>query len=91
MVLKTKVTLSQSKKAWTQYLTIPSAVVQDSQYPFKPDEELYLEIEPTTHIMIISGFEKPLEIKKEGLLVKRSKEEELLQEAAPKGIEQEAG
>ena len=54
MVLKTKIKISQSKKAWTQYITVPSAVVQDSQYPFKASDELHLEIEPNFGIMIIS-------------------------------------
>lgn len=43
-------------------MTIPSAVVQDSQYPFEADVELYLEIEPVTGIMIISKEQKPIEV-----------------------------
>jgi len=69
MVLKTKIRVSQSKKAWTQYVTIPSAVVQDSQYPFKADEELNLEIEPTLGIMIISREGIPLKATPNGVLV----------------------
>ena len=69
MVLKTKIRVSQSKKAWTQYVTIPSAVVQDSQYPFKADEELNLEIEPTLGIMIISQGDKPIKATPDGVLV----------------------
>jgi len=69
MVLKTKIRVSQSKKAWTQYVTIPSAVVQDSQYPFKADEELNLEIEPTLGIMIISRGGRPIKATPDGVLV----------------------
>lgn len=69
MVLKTKIKLSQSKKAWTQYVTIPSALVQDSQYPFKGNDELYLEVEPTIGIMIISEDAKQLKVTPEGVLV----------------------
>ena len=70
MVLKTKVKLFQSKKAWTQYMTIPSAVVQDSQYPFEADIDLYLQIEPKTGIMIISKEQKPIEVTKIDLRIK---------------------
>ena len=65
----TKIRISQSKKAWTQYVTIPSAVVQDSQYPFKANDELFLEIEPTLGIMIISRGDKPLKVTPNGVLV----------------------
>jgi len=69
MVLKTKIKISQSKKAWTQYVTIPSAVVQDSQYPFKADEELHLEVEPILGIMIISRDEAPIKATPDGVIV----------------------
>jgi len=70
MVLKTKVRLSQSKKAWTQYVTIPSAVVQDSQYPFKDDDvDVYLEVEPATGLIIISKEDKSLKVTSEGDLI----------------------
>jgi hypothetical protein len=67
MVLKARIRLSQSKKAWTQYITIPSAVVQDSQYPFKENEELHLEVEPSTGVMVISQQEREIKVTKEGL------------------------
>ena len=69
MVLKTKIKISQSKKAWTQYITIPSAVVQDSQYPFTASDELHLEIEPSQGVLIISKEAKSLEITPDGFLV----------------------
>ena len=69
MVLKTKIKLSQSKKAWTQYVTIPSAVVQDSQYPFEGNDELYLKVEPVTGIIVISKQDKPVKITSEGVFI----------------------
>lgn len=69
MVLKAKIKLSQSKKAWTQYVTIPSAVVQDSQYPFEGSDELYLEVEPETGIMVILKEDRPITITSEGVLI----------------------
>ena len=54
MVLRTKIKLSQSKKAHTQYISIPSAVVQDSQYPFKGGEMLSLVIDPNEGWIILS-------------------------------------
>ena len=61
-MLKTKIKLTQSKKAWTQYITIPSAMVQDSQYPFVKNDELYLQIIPNSGLLILS---------KEGVTIKR--------------------
>jgi hypothetical protein len=73
MVLKTKIKISQSKKAWTQYITVPSAVVQDSQYPFKANDEIYLEIEPMMGIMMLSKKDRPIEATSEGVLIKTKK------------------
>lgn len=78
MVLRTKVKVSQSKKAYTQYLSIPSAVVQDSQYHIEGDEELNLIIEPTLNIMILSKEELTIiptgessfEIRSDGIFIK---------------------
>lgn len=75
MVLKTIVKVSQSKKAWTQYLTIPSAVVQDSQYPFEDGDRLYLEVEPVTGVMIISKEDRPIKVNSEGFLILSEPEE----------------
>ncbi len=69
MVLKVKVKLSQAKKAWTQYLTIPSAMVQDSQYPFKDKAELYLEVEPKMGILIFSKEKIMVKTTSEGVLI----------------------
>ena len=69
-MLKTKVKILQSKKAWTQYITIPAAMVQDSQYPFQDGDELYVKIEPFMGIMIISKDDKPLDQSSKGILIR---------------------
>ena len=68
-MLKTKIKLSQSKKAWTQYVTIPAAMVQDSQYPFKDGDELFFQIEPTTGTMILSKNPRTLEVTLKGIII----------------------
>lgn len=69
MVLETKIKVSQSKKAWTQYITIPAMVVADSQYPFKPNDELHLKIEPRLGIMVISREDRPFKVTPNGVLI----------------------
>ena len=69
MVLRTKIRVSQSKRALTQYITIPAMMVGDSQYPFEGDEELTLELEPVHGLMIISRGERQLKVAPEGVLV----------------------
>ena len=44
MALEAKTTLIPHKKAKTLYLTIPSAVANDSAFPFKPGEEVKITI-----------------------------------------------
>jgi hypothetical protein len=34
-------------------VTIPSAVVRDSQYPFKKNDRVEIEVDPSKKIMII--------------------------------------
>ena len=46
MTLTAKVRVVQNPDAKTQYIAIPSAVVQDSLYPFHKDDTLDLEIDP---------------------------------------------
>jgi len=55
MVLKKSIKILQSKKASTQYLTIPASMVSDSQYPFKANEEVEIEIDTEKKLMIIAG------------------------------------
>ncbi|MHA1692224.1 MAG: hypothetical protein ACTSU7_11400 [Candidatus Heimdallarchaeaceae archaeon] len=68
-MLKTQIKLTQSKKASTQYISIPAAVVQDSQYPFEDTDELYLEIEPKTGTMILTKTPRTLTITSKGLTI----------------------
>ena len=43
------------QNAYTQYLVIPSALVRNSQYPFKKDEEVEIIVDPVQkRVMIVS-------------------------------------
>jgi hypothetical protein len=53
MVLKEKSKIIQSVKSYTQYVTIPSAVVRDSQYPFKKNDRVEIEVDPMKKVIII--------------------------------------
>ncbi len=44
MALEAKSTLIPHKKAKTLYLTIPSAIANDSAFPFKPGDEVTISI-----------------------------------------------
>ncbi len=46
MTLTAKVRVVQNPDAKTQYIAIPSAVVQDSLYPFRKNDILFLKIDP---------------------------------------------
>jgi len=48
MVLKSKTKITTSKNSYTQYITIPSWIARDSQYPFKGGEEVEIIVDPTT-------------------------------------------
>ena len=52
MVLKGRTRITRSKTSYTQYVTIPAAIVKDSQYPFKAGEEVYIEVDPRGVIII---------------------------------------
>lgn len=69
MSLRSRVKIKQSKNAHTQYLIIPSAIVQDSQYPFKKEEEVEITVDPYEKRIIVklpsrSKIEKTREEKK---------------------------
>lgn len=57
MVLKGKTTVKRSANSYTQYITIPSVMARDSQYPFKDDEEVEIYVDPAA---------KKIEIRKKG-------------------------
>ena len=44
MVLKERTRILQSTNAKTQYITVPSVMVSDSQYPFKANDEVEIEM-----------------------------------------------
>jgi antitoxin component of MazEF toxin-antitoxin module len=49
MVLRAKSKVIKSPNSRTQYITIPAAMVSDSQYPLKPDQEVEIEIHTDEH------------------------------------------
>jgi hypothetical protein len=51
MVLKERTRILQSTNAKTQYITIPSVMVSDSQYPFEANDEV--EIVPGAKRLIV--------------------------------------
>jgi hypothetical protein len=53
MVLKERTRILQSTNAKTQYITVPSAMVSDSQYPFKANDEVEVEIVPGAKRLIV--------------------------------------
>jgi antitoxin component of MazEF toxin-antitoxin module len=52
MVLKKKTKITGSRTSYTQYVSIPSALVRDSQYPFKEGDEVEIRIERSGKIII---------------------------------------
>jgi len=71
MVKEFETKIVQSKKAHTQYLVIPSVMVQDSQYPFKEGERIRIVIDPYRKMMIVGPAEEPqIKVSPDGLLVK---------------------
>jgi len=71
MVLKEEAKIVQSRNAYTQYLIIPSAVVRDSQYPFKDHKKVKIIVDPTHRIMIIAPTEGVLiDVSSEGIFIK---------------------
>ena len=52
MVLKGESRIIASKNSYTQYVTIPSWIARDSQYPFKGNEEVEVQVDPNGTILI---------------------------------------
>lgn len=52
MVLKGKTRITKSRNSYTQYITIPSWIARDSQYPFKGNEEVEIHVDPNGMILI---------------------------------------
>jgi len=53
MVLKGKSKIVKSSNSYTQYVTIPSSITRDSQFPFTGGEEVEIIIDPDTKQIII--------------------------------------
>ncbi len=53
MALEGKAKIVQSPNAYTQYLIIPSALVRDSQYPFKEGDTVTIKVDVQNKILII--------------------------------------
>lgn len=62
MALKGKAKIIQSPHAKTQYITVPSAVVRDSQYPFTEDEEVEIIVDPDRKLIVVAGKDSSIEI-----------------------------
>jgi len=57
MTLRKKTKIVQSKNANTQYIVIPSALVADSQYPFRNGDEIEIIVDPIEKRIIIVPVE----------------------------------
>jgi len=58
MVLKAESKILKNPEANTQYLTIPASMTLDSQYPFKPNDAVELEVNEKKGILIVRRFAK---------------------------------
>jgi len=72
MGLEKASTITQSKTAHTQYITIPATIVNDSQYPFRECGKVMVTVEPDYEIIIISREGVQLKDTQNGLLIKSS-------------------
>jgi len=58
MVLMAQAKLYKHPKAQTLYVTIPSKVVQDSTFAFKPGEEVAIRYDPKSKSITIEAIAK---------------------------------
>jgi len=58
MVLEEETKLVKSPNAYTQYLIIPSAVVRDSQYPFKDGGKVKIRVDVQKEMLIVMRVEE---------------------------------
>jgi hypothetical protein len=63
-LLKVETRILENERAKTQYVTIPARVVQDSQYPFKADDVVELEIDPQKQTLIVKLLRRSSSSKK---------------------------
>jgi hypothetical protein len=60
MVLKAESKILKSPNARTQYITIPASMTLDSQYPFKPNDAVELEVDEKKGTLIVRrSLKKP--------------------------------
>ena len=53
LLLKVETRILENERTKAQYFTIPAHVVQDSQYPFKANDIVELEIDPDKEILTL--------------------------------------
>jgi hypothetical protein len=53
LVDKVESRILENKEARTQYITIPARMVQDSQYPFKANDTVELEIQSEEKRLVV--------------------------------------
>jgi len=58
MVLTAESKILKNPEANTQYITIPASMTIDSQYPFKPNDRVELEIDKTEKVLIVRRLAK---------------------------------
>lgn len=63
MVLNAKSKLIRSPNSHTHYLTVPAAMVRDSQYPFRDGEEVELVVVPNLRKIEIRSAKEIVQIK----------------------------
>jgi len=74
MVLEVETKIVQSKDAHTQYLVIPSVMVQDSQYPFGAGDKVRITIDQHRRVMIMSSADEPkIKVSLDGFVIKGQK------------------
>jgi hypothetical protein len=74
MVLEVEAKIVQSKNAYTQYLIIPSVMVQDSQYPFKAGDKVKIIVDTQQNILTVKpAVETKVKVSPDGVHVKGKK------------------
>jgi hypothetical protein len=64
LTLKIEAKILENKRAKTQYITIPAQVARDSQYPFKKNDVVELEIDPQEKKLVVRLLGRPVTGKK---------------------------
>lgn len=64
MTLKIEAKILENERAKTQYITIPAQVTRDSQYPFKKNDIVELEIDLEEKKLVVKLLRRPVTGKK---------------------------